>query len=124
MLVVFIVDNFLYDLAQLRWHDHGLFETHYSLYCVCCKGNYDEFDSRVKQRKKKLWKKCGKSLWLEKKEVQNEISSDREKKKITHINPSSASASSTFSSQPIILKMNQNNEWKQKTKKKYFAKRT
>lgn len=84
MLVVFIIGNFLYDLAQLRWHDHGLFETHYSLYCVCCKRNYDEFDGRVKRGKKSYEKKTvANRLWMwsfgiKKKEVQNEISSDRE----------------------------------------------
>lgn len=26
---------FSYDLAKLRWHDHGLSETHYSVYCIC-----------------------------------------------------------------------------------------
>lgn len=25
---------FLYDLAKFRWHDHGLSETHYFVYCI------------------------------------------------------------------------------------------
>lgn len=66
MFLLQAIFYFVWHSAIEIWHDHGVFETHCSIHCICCKLNSDQYDGIVSVRKeyRGIKKNRGKSKWM------------------------------------------------------------